>query len=110
MLLSSFTYNKTSPQLINVSGKYKTDFGNLTLVQNQSNVTGSYSYPSKDGEILGNLKGELKGLILQFTWEQNQKNVKISGNGEFKFINNGKAFIGTWKDKSGKTGTWSGAK
>ena len=95
---------------INVTGKYKTDFGILSLTQKENALSGKYHYPSSNGEINGSLKGELNSLTAKFTWEQLQDGKKVSGEGKFIFSSDGKSFKGTWKDNAGKAGTWNGTK
>lgn len=95
---------------LNVTGAYKSDFGNLKLQQTKNNVTGTYNYPYNGETVNGSLKGVLKENTLTFTWEQKQGTGKSGGNGEFTFSKDGKSFKGNWEDSKGQTGTWNGTK
>jgi len=96
---------------LNLNGTYSTDFGDLTIKQKGTAITGNYSYPSEGGTMaIGTIKGTLKSNIVTFTWQQSQGAQKAGGTGKFTFAANGKSFTGTWKDSKGKSGEWSGTR
>jgi len=94
-----------------INGTYTTDFGDLTLKEDNKKVTGTYTYPGVNGsEAKGTLSGDLKDKTLSFTWEQTQGDQKSGGSGSFVFSADGKSFTGSWSDSKGGTGQWNGTK
>jgi hypothetical protein len=92
-----------------LSGKWKTDFGLMTLTQDGSTVTGSYTHDS------GKIEGRLEGNILRGTWSESPsyKAPKDAGDFEFIFSEDGRNFTGTWRSGSQKQswdGKWTGKK
>lgn len=85
----------------NVSGVYQTDFNEMTLQQNGSQVTGTYKYAD------GRIEGTVSGNTMTGWWYQN------NGKGRFIFVFNGdfSAYTGKWgHDNAEPTGVWNGRK
>jgi hypothetical protein len=92
-----------------LSGKWRSNFGLMTLTQDGSNVSGSYTHDS------GKIEGKLEGNILRGTWSESPsyKAPRDAGGFEFIFSDDAKKFTGKWRsgfDKQGWDGSWSGTK
>jgi hypothetical protein len=92
-----------------LSGKWKTNFGMMTLTQDGSNVSGSYTHDS------GKIEGKLEGNILRGSWSESPsyKAPRDAGGFEFIFSDDAKKFTGKWRsgfDKQGWDGSWTGTK
>jgi hypothetical protein len=97
------------PGTDHVSGTWNTSFGMMTLTQNGSNVTGSYTNDS------GKIEGTLEGNILLGSWSErpSYKPPHDAGDIEFTFSEDGRSFTGTWRygfDKQTWNGKWRGTK
>ena len=91
-----------STEYNNVAGVWDTDFGTMTLNQNEAgDVTGTYEYMS--GEIQGNLTG----ITLNGTWtETNDEGTFI-----FEFNQKFTTFEGVWGyDDETPTTEWNGTR
>lgn len=83
----------------NVSGVYQTDFNELTLQQNGSQVTGTYKHAD------GRIEGTINGNTMTGWWYQS------NGKGRFTFVfnNDFSAYTGKWGyDNAEPSGTWNG--
>ena len=84
---------------MNIAGIYKTQHGDLTITQNEENITATYQ---EDGVC----NGKLSGSIVEGTW----KNKK--GHGIFEWTFDGKgSFTGKYKsgtDHGPMRGKWNG--
>ncbi len=83
------------------TGVYLSDFGDITLEQNGSSVTGRYTHAD------GRIEGTLNGNVLTGWWYQS------NGKGRFSFVFNSAftAFAGKWGyDSNEMTGTWNGTR
>jgi hypothetical protein len=70
-----------------ISGTYKTEWGDMTLQQTGSRITGTYTHGS------GTIEGTLNGTVLTGTWKQTgNKNGKF----RFEFNDDFSAFKGKW--------------
>jgi hypothetical protein len=95
----------------NINGTYNSDFGDLTLKEEQKKVSGNYKYPGPGGvEATGTLTGDLNDKTVNFTWVQKQGETKSEGSGSFNFSADAKSFTGSWTDSKGGTGAWNGTK
>ena len=97
------------PGTNHVSGTWKSNFGLMTLTQDGSQVTGSYSHDS------GKIEGTLEGNVLRGSWSErpSYKPPKDAGDFEFTFSEDGRKFSGTWRYGSQKQswdGKWNGEK
>ncbi|MCK4258712.1 MAG: LysM peptidoglycan-binding domain-containing protein [Halanaerobiales bacterium] len=81
--------------VFDVSGKWITNWGDMTLKQSGRNITGSYSiHGLKD---IGKLSGVLSNNTIIGTWNEKSIYKSVSDNGKFKFIFKDKnSFIGSW--------------
>lgn len=85
------------------AGRWMTTFGDMTIKQNETKVTGEYGNP------IGILEGTASGNKLSGTWQD----ILSSGTFEFTMSDDGKSFSGTMYDQDlGKRGTfqWNGDK
>jgi hypothetical protein len=85
------------------TGKWDTEqWGEMTLQQNGSNVTGDYEW---DG---GNIKGTVSGNILKGTWSESPTYQPENDAGDFEFTisSDGNSFTGRWR--YGSSGDWDG--
>ncbi len=84
------------------AGTWKTNWGDMTLTQNGSSVSGSYNWNG------GKISGTVSGNVLSGTWTQ------TNGKGKFRFVmsSDGKAFTGTYgyNDAEPKSGSWDGTR
>jgi len=97
------TGRRPAGQTGKLSGEWKTDFGLMTLTQQGTSVTGTYTQSS------GKLSGTLSGNVLRFRWEQSNG----SGSGRFEFSNDGNSFDGGWcrcDEPDRPTSNWKGTR
>jgi len=89
---------------IDFTGTWQTNWGPMTLHQRGNQVTGSYTHQG------GHVSGTVSGSTLTLKWWQDGNG--NSGEGTFTFVvENGRAkFKGTWRDKNGRGGGWSGTR
>jgi hypothetical protein len=86
------------------TGRYNTNWGEVTLSQAGDSVTGSYS-----GKFTGAVTGTVSGGKLHFEWKQTNGE---SGRGVFGLGLDGRALTGTWGSNASETdgGDWSGTR
>jgi len=85
------------------SGKWSTNWGDMTLTQSGSSVSGTYSHSQ------GSLTGTVSGNVLRFHWNQKGNGNKGAG----RFTLSGNTFSGSWSytndpDKGGNS--WTGSR
>lgn len=84
-----------------ISGVYKTEWGNITFLQNGSSVTGSY--PLNNGRI----EGTLEGRVLTGRWYQSNGSGRI----RFEFNSDSSAFTGKWsRGDAEPLSAWNGTR
>lgn len=86
-------------------GTWTTNWGDMTLSQSGSQVSGSYSHSQ------GSLSGTVSGSVLRFRWYQKGNGNK--GSGRFVLSSDGRSFSGSWSytddpDKNGRS--WTGSR
>ena len=96
----------THTPFLNVSGTYKTNYGNMHLLQQGTSVTGCYEHAG------GLLIGGVEGRIMRFTWTQDGNS---GGPAVMVFSPDGKDLYGLWwnkgEDQTKSTGgLWNGPK
>lgn len=87
------------------TGTWKTNYGQLILVQTGSDVTGTYEYD--DGIIVGTVSGN----TLTGTWSESPSYTAPDDAGDIVFVmtDDGKGFDGQWRYGSeGAWGDWNG--
>ncbi|WP_188020330.1 PAN domain-containing protein [Deferribacter autotrophicus] len=94
---------------LNISGKWKTDFGILIITQNGNKIYGTYPHDS------GKIEGTLNGNVLNCIWKEapTYKPYNDAGECYFIFSRDGKKFTGKWRygfNKSVWNGNWNGIK
>lgn len=95
--IASVTSSGTKTISAGYSGKYKTDFGELTFHQNGNTGTGSYTHAE------GKVRGTFSGNTFTGTWHQN------NGEGRLKFVFNNSGFTGLWSyNNATPTEKWNG--
>jgi hypothetical protein len=85
------------------TGKWDTgQWGEMTLQQNGSSVTGNYEWDS------GKITGTVSGNILKGTWSESPTYQPENDAGDFEFTisSNGNSFTGRWR--YGSSGDWDG--
>ncbi len=83
------------------AGKWKTNYGPLTMSQDGAKVKGSYY----DGSA--SLEGKVEKNKLIFTYKEEG----LEGDGEFVLAADGKSFKGKWRAKGDQTWhEWNGTK
>ena len=96
-------------EAVGISGKWKTNFGTVTFIQNNDKITGTY--PHDDGKIEGRLEGD----FLRGKWSEapSYKPPKDAGDMEFLFSEDENSFKGKWRygfDKQTWKGDWNGSR
>ncbi|NUN07786.1 MAG: hypothetical protein HUU54_01260 [Ignavibacteriaceae bacterium] len=92
---------KEEPEVLNVSGVYISDFGDLLIKQSGQNITGTYPHSN------GRIEGSLNGRTLSGRWYQDNGTGKL----EFNFNEDATAFTGKWGyNEATPSGTWNGRK
>lgn len=82
-----------------IEGVYKTDFGEMTLYRNGSQITGTYKYKG------GKISGILNGNTLTGTWIQDNAKGKMV----FVFASDFSSFNGKWAyNESAPSSKWNG--
>jgi hypothetical protein len=97
--------NKKTTRQINVSGEWDTNWGKMTLEQNDNKVTGTYEWDN------GKLEGNLEEYTLKGFWSEPQSYDCPNEKGTFEltFYSDGKSFIGSWGYCDVKiAGDWTG--
>jgi Outer membrane protein and related peptidoglycan-associated (lipo)proteins len=92
--------------LENVSGTYKSDFGDFHIKQEGTSISGCYEY---DG---GLLDGGIEDRVMKLQWSE-AGGSDSRGPAMMSFSKDGKMFAGVWSDGSfekGFGGEWSGTK
>lgn len=90
-----FPYNfRQQPPTVDVTGKWRTDFGNMILKQENGKVTGSYSY--QGGKINGRIEGTIGGNVLTGSWSESPSYEPPLSAGYFRFTYTGDSFAGTY--------------
>jgi hypothetical protein len=85
----------------NISGTYKTDFGDMTLTNNGNRITGTYKHKG------GKVEGILTNKTLVGTWTQTNGKGKI----EFIFNSDFSSFTGKWGNNNNvPRSKWNGTK
>lgn len=86
----------------NVSGSYKSSWGNMQLSQSGNQVTGTYEHSG------GKIKGTLSGKVLTGTWTQ------TNGSGQIYFEFTDEGFRGKWtygnSTDFGTSWSWTGTR
>jgi len=94
----------THTPFANVSGTYKTSYGDMHLLQQGTSVTGCYEHAG------GLLTGGVEGRIMRFTWTQDGNS---RGPAVMVFSPDGKNLLGLWwyeGHEQDQGGLWSGPK
>jgi hypothetical protein len=89
------------------SGDWSTNWGDMTLTQSGSTVTGTYSHDT------GHISATVSGNYLQGTWSEYPSYAppNDAGDIEFTLSADGKSFSGHWRyDSSGEWRGWTGTK
>lgn len=87
------------------AGEWTTSWGDMTLTQTGSKVTGTYTYDQ------GKISGTVSGNILTGTWSEAPSYAPPHDAGEVEFVmsEDGKSFTGKWRYGSeGDWGNWDG--
>jgi hypothetical protein len=99
---NAFTTNDTKASgAQSFAGKWQTNFGVMTLTQNGTSVTGTFS----GGK--GSVEGAITDNVLSGTWTQGASdsgNEATSGDFEFVLSSDGNSFAGKWR--RGSSGAW----
>jgi hypothetical protein len=95
-----------TPQSLNWSGTWYTDWGNMQLTQSTGSVTGTYTWES--GKITGSISKNLTGNILYGTWSESPSYAppKDAGDFEWTMSPDFNSFTGKWR--YGSSGDWNG--
>ncbi len=99
----AFGKQLTKTPLPDVSGTYKTGYGDFHLRQQGSSVTGCYEYKE------GLLNGGIENRVMKLNWRQTHH----KGPAIMVFTADGEKFIGLWwfeGEENSKGGTWNGTK
>ncbi len=80
-------------------GEWRTSFAVLTLKQEGDSVTGSYGPQARF-----TLKGNVKGSVLTFDYQEGQ----AKGKARYTLDPSGNAFTGTFQLENGRRGEWNG--
>lgn len=87
------------------TGEWETSWGDMTLNQNGTKVTGTYTFDS------GKIEGTVSGNVLTGTWSESPSYAPPRDAGEVEFVmsTDGKSFTGKWRYGSeGNWGNWEG--
>ncbi|MBR0599867.1 S-layer homology domain-containing protein [Sinanaerobacter chloroacetimidivorans] len=87
------------------AGEWETNWGNMTITQTGSKVTGTYTYDE------GRINGTVSGNVLTGTWSEAPSYAPPGDAGEVEFVmsEDGKSFTGKWRYGSeGDWGNWEG--
>lgn len=87
------------------TGDWSTNWGDMTLTQTGSKVTGTYTHDQ------GKISGTVSGNTLTGTWSEDPSYSPPSDAGEVEFVmsEDGKSFTGKWRYGSeGSWGVWEG--
>ena len=89
------------------SGEWDTNYGPMSLTQNGSSVSGSYT---DTGQCPGpgTISGTVSGNTLKATWTETQGCDSTDTSGTAEFTLSGKHFDGTYLSDEGRSGSWNG--
>lgn len=92
---------------ISIAGTWKTNFGEMNLVQKGNTVTGNYTHDQ------GQLTGKIEGNVLAGKWSEKPTYKPLHDAGDFRFVfsKDGKSFSGKWRygyGGNGWKGNWTG--
>lgn len=92
---NGFPYNfRQQPPTVDVTGEWRTDFGNMTLKQENGKVTGNYSY--RGGRINVRIEGTIGGNVLTGSWSESPSYAPPESAGYFRFTFTKDSFAGTY--------------
>lgn len=97
--------NDVEPGVFTWQGQWESSFGDLTLTQNDSIVTGTYSHDS------GQVSGTVSGNKFIGTWSEDPTYAPPYDAGDFEWTmsEDGKKFTGVWRfGSTGNWGSWDG--
>ena len=84
------------------AGEWETTYGLMKLKVEGTKVSGAYQ---SDGDDAHDIKGTVKDLVWQFTYQE----PGVTGEGSFTLSADGQSFAGRWREKgAGTWQTWAG--
>ncbi len=106
MEVRGYGEQETMKPLEDVSGTYKSRYGNFRIKQEGTSIVGCYEYQS------GLLNGGIDGKIMTLTWKEEGEGDSNRGPAVFLFDKEAKKFLGLWGYANGDyySGKWDGEK
>jgi hypothetical protein len=96
-------------------GLWRSTFGAVKMEADNSKggiaagaIQGVWVYQRQGQEVIGYFAGNLRGNVLQFTWQE-PNNPPLTGAGYLVFETSGRQYSGRWwSDKRDRVGDWNG--
>ncbi len=95
-------------------GLWQSSFGAVKIEQDPAQgrpeaVQGAWTYQRGGAEVVGLFWGDLRGNVLQFSWQEPADPAPLEGGGYLVFDPSGTRFNGKWWTTSGdRSGDWNG--
>jgi hypothetical protein len=97
-------------------GLWRSNFGPVKIDEDLSRggvragaIHGVWSYQRQGQEVIGYFAGQLRGNVLDFSWEEPSQGAPLAGQGMLVFEQSGQRFSGRWWTTSqDRSGDWQG--